>query len=41
MRIGPNPVYTTKVRKPKAITLPDTIENPTYKDVIDIIEGRE
>ena len=41
MRIGPNPVYTTKVRKPKTITLPDAIENPTYQDVIDIIEGRE
>ena len=41
MRIGPDPVYTTKVRKPKQITLPDAIEDPTYQDVIDIIEGRE
>jgi phage nucleotide-binding protein len=41
MRIGPNPIYTTKVRKPKEIILPDAIENPTYRDVIDIIEGRE
>ena len=41
MRIGPDPVYTTKVRKPKQIVLPDAIEDPTYQDVIDIIEGRE
>jgi phage nucleotide-binding protein len=41
MRIGPNPIYTTKVRKPKTITLPDAIDDPTYTDVIEIIEGRE
>ena len=41
MRIGPDPVYTTKVRKPKQIVLPEAIDDPTYQDVIDIIEGRE
>ena len=39
MRIGPSPVYVTKVRKPKLITLPDDIDDPTYTDVLEIIRG--
>lgn len=39
LRIGPNPVYTTKMRKPKEIELPDFLENPTYDDLVDIITG--
>lgn len=39
LRLGPNSVYTTKIRKPKSIRAPDSIDDPTYKDVIDIIKG--
>lgn len=39
LRIGPSPVYTTKMRKPKEIELPDFLEDPTYEDLIDIITG--
>jgi hypothetical protein len=39
LRIGPNPVYTTKIRKPKSIIAPAFIENPEYKDIIDLIKG--
>jgi phage nucleotide-binding protein len=39
MRIGPSPVYVTKVRKPKLIQLPNEIDDPTYTDVIEIIRG--
>ena len=41
LRIGPSPIYTTKVRKPRAVELPPDIDDPTWKDVVDIIEGRE
>ena len=40
MRIGPNPVYTTKVRKPMSIVLPNSIDDPTYTDVVSEIEGK-
>jgi hypothetical protein len=39
LRIGPNPIYDTKIRKPKSVPPPAFIEDPTYKDVIDIIKG--
>lgn len=39
LRVGPNPVYTTKVRKPKEFDVPEFIENPTYEDIIDIVNG--
>ena len=39
MRVGANPVYVTKIRKPKDIEVPAFIENPTYNDVIQLIEG--
>ena len=39
LRIGPNPVYITKVRKPKSIEAPAFIVDPTYEDIIDTIEG--
>lgn len=41
LRIGPNPIYTTKIRKPKSVEPPAYIEDPTYDDVVDIIEGEE
>lgn len=39
LRIGPNPVYDTKIRKPKSVPPPAFIEDPTFKDVVDIIKG--
>lgn len=39
LRIGPNPIYTTKIRKPRHIEAPDYIEDPTYDDIMDVIEG--
>jgi phage nucleotide-binding protein len=41
MRIGPNPIYATKVRKPKGIQPPAYIEDPSYDEVMEIIEGDE
>jgi hypothetical protein len=32
-------VYDTKVRKPKVVELPDHIEDPSYDDIIEVIEG--
>jgi hypothetical protein len=39
LRLGPNPVYDTKIRKPKVVELPDHIEDPSYDDIIEVIEG--
>lgn len=39
MRIGPSPVYVTKVRKPRPVVLPHEIDDPTYADVLEIIRG--
>lgn len=41
LRIGPNPVYVTKVRKPKGTQAPDVIVDPTYEDIVEIISGDE
>lgn len=39
LRIGPNPVYVTKVRKPRTIVAPSIIVDPTYEDIMDIVKG--
>jgi hypothetical protein len=39
VRVGPNPVYITKIRKPRDIPAPAFIENPTYQDIIDVMKG--
>lgn len=39
LRIGPNPIYVTKIRKPKSIRLPSVLVDPSYEDLIDIIKG--
>jgi hypothetical protein len=41
LRIGPNPVYVTKMRKPKDIIPPAVIVDPTYDDLINIINGKK
>ena len=40
LRVGPSPVYITKIRKPKSIEAPAFVEDPTYKDIIDVIKDR-
>ena len=37
--IGPSELYIRKVRKPRDIEVMDVIENPTYEDIIEIIQG--
>lgn len=37
--IGPNPIRVTKIRNPKDQIPPDFLINPTYKDLIEVIEG--
>ncbi len=39
LRVGPNPVYTTKIRKPRKIEAPEFLVDPTYQDIQDIING--
>lgn len=39
LRIGPNPVYITKLRKPKDVEVPDVLVDPDYDFVVDTIEG--
>lgn len=39
LRIGPDPVYTTKVRKPKSLKAPAFIRDASYEDILDIIKG--
>lgn len=41
LRIGPSDIYITKVRKPKGVTAPEVIVDPSYDDILDIIEGEE
>jgi ABC-type transporter Mla maintaining outer membrane lipid asymmetry ATPase subunit MlaF len=41
LRLGPNEVYTTKIRKPKGIEAPDFIVDPTYRKIIDIVKGKD
>jgi hypothetical protein len=40
LRIGPNEVYTTKIRKPKGIEVPDYIVDPSYKSIKAIMKGK-
>lgn len=39
LRLGPNSVYVTKVRKPKSVEAPAFIINPTFEDIIEVIKG--
>ena len=39
IRVGPNSLYTTKVRKPKSTELPDILVDPTYEELVSIIQG--
>ena len=39
LRVGPNSVYTTKIRKPKGIEAPDFIVDPTFRKIKKIVKG--
>lgn len=39
IRLGPNSLYVTKVRKPKSITAPSALVDPDYDEIMAIIEG--
>ncbi len=39
LRVGPNPVYLTKVRKPVGIEVPDFIADPTYDKLVKLKQG--
>ncbi len=39
LRIGPDSTYITKVRKPKAVVLPDFLENADYDLIIETLKG--
>lgn len=40
LRLGPNEVYTTKIRKPKGIEAPDYIVDPTFRKLKKIVKGQ-
>lgn len=40
IRVGPNPVYITKVRKPKSIKLPGFVTDPSYDSLMKLREGK-
>lgn len=39
LRTGPHPTYATKFRLPRGTPLPDTIMNPSYNDIMKLING--
>lgn len=39
LRIGPDPVYITKTRKPKGIIPPSVLVDPGYEAIMDLIKG--
>ena len=39
MRLGPNPIYITKLRKPKSVTPPSILVDPSYKEIIALVKG--
>lgn len=39
LRVGPNPIFTTKLRKPLGVEAPSYIENATYQDIEDAINN--
>ena len=41
IRMGPDAQHITKVRNPKSIEVPSFVENPTYRDLLNIIRGTD
>lgn len=40
LRLGPNEVYTTKIRKPKGVAAPDYIVDPSFRKIKKIMKGQ-
>lgn len=40
LRTAADPVYTTKLRLPKGRVVPDVIVDPTYRKLMDVIQGK-
>lgn len=40
LRVGPNEVFTTKIRKPKGVEAPDYIVDPTFRKIQDVMKGK-
>lgn len=41
MRVGPHAYYTTKIRRPKEITPPDVLTNPTFEKLMAVTRGED
>lgn len=43
MRVGPNPIYAAKIRRPRSAPgeIPDTIVNPSFEKVLKLARGEE
>ena len=41
LRLGPSPVYATKVRIPKGGKVPEFITDPSYEKIAALIEGNQ
>jgi hypothetical protein len=39
--VGPDDVRLSKIRKPRNVVPPEYLINPTYKDLIEAIEGEK
>lgn len=39
LKVGPDPVYITKIRKPRSIEPPKLIVDPSYEDIVNVIKG--
>jgi hypothetical protein len=39
--VGPDPIYTRKIRKPRSIEPPRFIVDPSYEDIVNIIKGEK
>jgi len=39
LRLGPDPSYMIKVRKPKGVDIPEVLVDPSYEELIEIITG--
>jgi hypothetical protein len=40
LRVGPNEIYITKIRKPKGVEAPDFLVDPDYKTIMEIVNGK-
>ena len=39
LRVGPHALYVTKIRKPRSTEIPAVIEDPSYDDLLEYVEG--